>query len=248
VGRFSFVDDPQTIPPVRQVAGRGGNAGSVARVVDTGLGSGGTSLRARLRDNARRRVLNWVYGAETTFPGDPRRRLIADHTVTADVRLVQYHANDGYPVKVGKYTGITHTAVMLHGGLHRPDWVSVVHAHRRDGEWAWPEGAMHSKGPIEIGSDVLIAYEALILSGVKIGHGAVVAARAVVTRDVEPYEIVAGNPARHIKYRFDEPTREALLRIAWWDWPEEKVSRLRPEIDSPDVQGFVERHDPLRQN
>ncbi|HEV7193732.1 MAG TPA: CatB-related O-acetyltransferase [Jatrophihabitantaceae bacterium] len=215
-------------------------------MVDTGLGSSGTNLRARLRDKARRRVLNWVYGAETTFPGDPRRRLIADHTVTADVRLVQYHANDGDPVTVGKYTGITHTAVMLHGGLHRADWVSVVHAHRdADGAWTWPEGAMHSKGPIEIGSDVLITYEALIMSGVKIGHGAIVAPRAVVTKDVEPYEIVGGNPARHIKYRFDEPTREALLRIAWWDWPEEKVSRLRHEIDSPDVAGFVARHDPL---
>jgi hypothetical protein len=63
----------------------------VSRVVDTGLGSSGTNLRARLRDKARRRVLNWVYGVETTFPGDPRRRLIADHTVTADVRLVHAH-------------------------------------------------------------------------------------------------------------------------------------------------------------
>jgi hypothetical protein len=85
------------------------------------------------------------------------------------------------------------------------------------------------------------------MSGVTIGHGAIVAPRAVVLHDVQPYEIVGGNPAKHIKWRFDEPTREALLRIAWWDWPEEKVARHRHEIDSPDVQGFIERHDPLRQ-
>jgi acetyltransferase-like isoleucine patch superfamily enzyme len=170
--------------------------------------------------------------------------LVADDTVTADVRLVQYHQNDGYPVTVGKYTGITHTAVIYHGGLHRPDWVSAVHAHFEDGEWKWPEGSLHSKGPIVIGCDVLIAFEALIFSGVTIGHGAIVAPRAVVVHDVQPYEIVGGNPAKRLKWRFDEPTREALLRIAWWDWPEEKVRRHRHEIDSPDVAGFIRRHDP----
>lgn len=79
-----------------------------------------------------------------------------------------------------------------------------------------------------------------------IGDGAIVAPRSVVIHDVEPYEIVAGNPARHVKWRFDEETRAALLRIRWWDWPEEKVARLRHEIDSPDVTGFVARHDPAR--
>jgi carbonic anhydrase/acetyltransferase-like protein (isoleucine patch superfamily) len=93
---------------------------------------------------------------------------------------------------------------------------------------------------------VLVAFEALITSGVTIGHGAIVAPRAVVVSDVAPYEIVGGNPAKHLKWRFDEETRAALLRISWWDWPEEKVNRLRHEIDSPDVAGFVARHDPAR--
>jgi acetyltransferase-like isoleucine patch superfamily enzyme len=215
-------------------------------VTYTGLGATGSGLRYRLKEKLRRRVRAWIFGIEANFPGDPRRRLIADHTVTADLRLVQYHPGDGSPVTIGKYSGVTHSAVILHGGLHRSDWVGVVHAHPENGVWVFPDGAMHSKGPVVIGSDVLVGYEALIMSGVRIGHGAVVAARTVVTHDIEPYEIVAGNPARHIKYRFDEPTREALLRIAWWDWPEEKVTRLRAEIDSPDVQGFVVRHDPAR--
>ena len=202
--------------------------------------------RVRARDAAQRQVREWIFGAEATFPGDPRRRVIADDTVTADMRTVQYHPADGDPVTIGKYSGITHSAVIFHGGLHRSDWVSAVHAHRDGDAWVWPDGAMHSKGPVVIGSDVLITFEAVIMSGVTIGHGAIVAPRAVVVRDVEPYEIVAGNPARHVKWRFDEPTRAALLRIAWWDWPEDKVRRLRHEIDSPDVQGFVERHDPAR--
>jgi acetyltransferase-like isoleucine patch superfamily enzyme len=209
------------------------------------------AARLRASDAARRQVLQWVFGPESVFPGDPRRRVIMDHTNTVDFRAIQYHENDGHPIRIGKYTGITHSAILMHGGMHRSDWVSAVHAHRRNndpnGEWVFPEGALHDAGPIVIGCDVLVAYEAMIFSGVTIGHGAIIAARAVVTKDVEPYSIVGGNPARHIKWRFDEPTREALLRIAWWDWPEEKVARHRHEIDSPDVQGFIERHDPLRQ-
>ncbi len=205
------------------------------------------TARLRARAAAQRQVREWVFGAESVFPGDPRRRVIADDSVTADVRTVQYHPDDGYPVTIGKYSGVTHSAVIFHGGLHRSNWVSAVHAHREDGEWAWPEGAMHSNGPVVIGNDVLVTYEAMIMSGVTIGDGAIIAPRAVVTHDVEPYSIVGGNPAKRIKWRFDEETRAALLRIRWWDWPEEKVRQLRAEIDSPDVQGFIERHDPARQ-
>ena len=68
-------------------------------------------------------------------------------------------------------------------------------------------------GPVVIGNDVWIGREALILSGVTIGDGAVIGARAVVTRDIAPYSIVAGNPARHLKYRFPEDIVEALLRL-----------------------------------
>jgi hypothetical protein len=204
------------------------------------------AARLRARAAAQRQVRQWVFGSEANFPGDPRRRLIADDSVTAEARLVQYGPDDGAPVTIGKYSGLTHSAVIFHGGLHRSDWVSAVHAHRVDGEWTWPEGAMHSNGPVVIGNDVLVTFEAVIMSGVTIGDGAIIAPRAVVTRDVEPYEIVGGNPAKHLKWRFDEQTRAALLRIRWWDWPEEKVQRLRHEIDSPDVQGFVARHDPAR--
>ncbi len=215
-------------------------------VTNTGSGGTGGGLRYRLREAMRRRVQMWIFGAEANFPGDPRRRIVHDQTVTADLRLIQYHKDDGYPVTVGKYSGLTHTAVIMHGGLHHADWVGVLHARPVNGTLVIPEETLHSKGPVVIGSDVLVGFEALIMSGVTIGHGAIVVPRAVVTHDVEPYEIVGGNPARHIRYRFDEETRAALLRIAWWDWPEEKVNRLRHEIDSPDVQGFVERHDPQR--
>lgn len=74
-----------------------------------------------------------------------------------------------------------------------------------------------------IGNDVWIGMNAIVMRGVKIGDGAVVAAGAVVTKDVEPYSIVGGNPARHIKYRFSEQVIERLLEIRWWDWPEQRI-------------------------
>jgi acetyltransferase-like isoleucine patch superfamily enzyme len=189
-------------------------------------------------------VQRWIFGPEANFPGDPRRRILHDDTTTADVRLIQFHRHDGDPVTVGRYSAIAHSATILHGGMHHPEWVGVAHAHLRpDGRLAIPQSSVRSNGPVVIGSDVLIGFEALVLSGVTIGHGAIVASRAVVTRDVEPFEIVGGNPIRHIGYRFDEATRAALLRIAWWDWPDEKIARHRDEIDSPDVEAFVARHD-----
>lgn len=200
--------------------------------------------RGRARDNVARRVRYWVMGTESNFPGDPRRQLNADHTAWAPMRLVQFFATDGEPVTVGRYSGIHHTVTIFQGGLHHTDWVSVTHVHLQNGKLAVPEELPYSNGPVVIGSDVWIGFEALIMSGVTIGHGAVVAARAVVTRSVEPYAIVGGSPAKLLKYRFDEETREAMLRIKWWDWPDAKIAALRAEIDSPDVAGFIARHDP----
>jgi len=76
-----------------------------------------------------------------------------------------------------------------------------------------------SRGDTTIGNDVWLGYQALVLPGVTIGHGAVVAAASVVTRDVPPYAVVAGNPARVVRMRYDEDDVGRLLRAAWWDWP-----------------------------
>jgi acetyltransferase-like isoleucine patch superfamily enzyme len=100
--------------------------------------------------------------------------------------------------------------------------------------------ASQKRVPI-IGHDVWIGMNSVVLRGVTVGHGAVIGAGAVVTHDVEPYSIVAGVPARHVKYRFPGPIREALLEIKWWDWDED---RLRDAIPSfYDVGEFVRRHD-----
>ena len=85
--------------------------------------------------------------------------------------------------------------------------------------------AWDNKGDIVIGNDVWIGYEAVILSGVTIGNGAIIGTRAVVTKDVPPYTIVGGIPAKPIRKRFDDETIEKLEGLQWWDWNEEKIAR-----------------------
>lgn len=92
--------------------------------------------------------------------------------------------------------------------------------------------AWDNKGDIVIGSDVWIGYEAVILSGVTVGHGAIIGTRAVVTKDVPPYTIVGGVPAKPIRKRFADDVIEKLLALRWWDWPAEKIRQCLPYIQS----------------
>ena len=100
--------------------------------------------------------------------------------------------------------------------------------------------AWDQKGDIIIGNDVWIGYEAVILPGVTIGDGAVIGCRAVVTKDVPPYTIVGGVPAKPIRKRFDEETIKELQKIKWWDWPEEKIAGKIPAIQAGDLEELRE--------
>lgn len=97
--------------------------------------------------------------------------------------------------------------------------------------------AWDNKGDINIGNDVWIGYEAVILAGVTVGDGAVIGTRAVVTKDVPPYTVVGGVPAKPIKRRFSEERIDQLLKMRWWDWPEEKIAENIEAIQS----GYMEQ-------
>lgn len=98
--------------------------------------------------------------------------------------------------------------------------------------------AWDNKGDIVIGNDVWIGYEAVILSGVTIGDGAVIGSRAVVTKDVEPYTIVGGGPAKPIRKRFDEQMIKKLEKIGWWNWDEEQIRQNLEAIQVGDVDAL----------
>lgn len=96
-----------------------------------------------------------------------------------------------------------------------------------------------NKGDIIIGNDVWIGYEAVILAGVTIGDGAVIGSRALVTKDVAPYTIVGGIPAKPIRKRFAEGTIKALLELKWWDWPKERIAQNITAIQSGAIEKLV---------
>ena len=99
--------------------------------------------------------------------------------------------------------------------------------------------AWDRKGDIIIGNDVWIGYEAVIMSGVTIGDGAIIGARSVVTKDIPPYTIVGGVPARQIRRRFSEETIAALLELKWWNWTREKIARKIEAIKNGDMKALV---------
>ena len=145
-------------------------------------------------------------------------------------------------LKIGKYCSIADQVTILLGGNHRLYWATTYPFTWLLDEWPEAEGMpchMSSEGDVVIGNDVWIGQEAFILSGVTIGHGAVVGARAVVAEDVEPYSIVAGNPARLVRKRFDDKVIERLLEMAWWDWPVEKIRKNLHLLCSNNLDGLL---------
>lgn len=95
------------------------------------------------------------------------------------------------------------------------------------------------KGDTVIGNDVWIGYKAVIMPGVKVGDGAIIAAKSVVVGDVQPYTIVGGNPAKPIRQRFNDEVIQALLEIAWWNWDIEKITRNLETIVAADIEALI---------
>lgn len=136
--------------------------------------------------------------------------------------------DEGARLYIGKFCSIADEVTIFLGGEHRTDWASTYPFSALISEWpnaVSVEGHPKTKGDVIIGNDVWIGYGSTILSGVKIGNGAVIGAKSVVTKDVEPYSIVAGNPIKFIKNRFSNDSIEKLLKVEWWDWEIEKIKK-----------------------
>lgn len=139
---------------------------------------------------------------------------------------------------VGNYSGLDGTWILgMDHGARRVSWYPHRIHFAMEGNY---DDYPVPTGDTIVGSDVWTMENCLILAGVKIGDGAFVAAGAVVTKDVPPYAIVGGNPAKLIRYRFSEEQIAALLEIRWWDWPEDQVRAAVPYLESEDIDAFIE--------
>jgi acetyltransferase-like isoleucine patch superfamily enzyme len=151
---------------------------------------------------------------------------------------------EGAKLEIGKFCSIAENVNIFLGGNHRVDWVSTYPFNRIEifkdlsGDIV---GHPFSKGNVIIGNDVWIGWGASIMSGVKIGTGAVIGAFSVVTKDVKPYEIVAGNPIKHIRFRFDQKTINELLASKWWDKDLDKIKSISPLLCSELVDQLINK-------
>lgn len=153
--------------------------------------------------------------------------------------LYHYPVN-GDRLKIGKFCSIACGAKFLFTSANHalgslstypfPIFFEEWGLDAKDIRQAWDK-----RGDIVIGNDVWIGFEAVILSGVTVGDGAIIGSRAVVTKDVPPYTIVGGAPARPIRRRFEDAVIEKLEALRWWDWDEEAIRRAIPAIQSGDL-------------
>ncbi|MGB8468133.1 MAG: CatB-related O-acetyltransferase [Candidatus Babeliales bacterium] len=148
---------------------------------------------------------------------------------------------DGTSWSVGKFCSIADGATFFLGGNHRMDWITTYPFPAFFPEANSIAEYKSTKGNVAIGNDVWIGTHAIILSGVTVGDGAVVGAYSIVTKNVPPYAVVAGNPARIIKYRFTPEIIAALLKMQWWNWPIEKIKTHMHILCSTRIDQFIHR-------
>ena len=159
-------------------------------------------------------------------------------------QVLYHYPINGDKLKIGKFCSIACGATFL--------FTSANHTLRSLSTYPFPiffeewgldkkgiRSAWDNKGDIVIGNDVWIGYQAVILSGVTVGDGAIIGARALVTKDVPPYTIVGGVPAKPIRKRFDQATIAQLEALRWWDWDAEKIRRNLPAIQSGHVSALA---------
>ena len=153
--------------------------------------------------------------------------------------------SDGNPAAklvIGNFCSIADGCNIFLGGNHRTDWVTTYpfgHIHHNIFKDFKGKGHPDTKGDVIIGNDVWIAANVTIMSGVTIGDGAVIANNSHVVKDIEPYSIVGGNPAKLIKKRFTDEQIKKLLEIKWWNWDDTKINKFSPLLCNQNIDNFI---------
>ena len=146
-------------------------------------------------------------------------------------------------LKIGKFCSIASGTVFILAGNqgHNHKWISTYPFIGKK-EFSESKNGFIKSGDTVVGNDVWIGSEAMIMPGVSIGDGAVIGSRSLVTKDVPPYAIVGGNPAKIIKMRFNEEEVKMLRELSWWDWPIEKINEAMEYICSGNIEDFYKKY------
>ena len=169
--------------------------------------------------------------------------VVGRHTYFSGGPNVQLFKGGSDKVRFGSFCSIAKGVEIMTDGAHPVDWVSTYPFRIIWGlPGAYEDGHPPKSGDINIGNDVWIASEVMVLPGVTIGDGAVIAARSVVTRDIPPYSIAGGVPAKVIRYRFSSEVIDALLKIKWWEWNDDKIKEAIPFLSSDNIEEFISRY------
>ncbi len=170
---------------------------------------------------------------------------VGRHTYGVKSRTV-FEATRSHPVKIGNFCSIASGVVVLGQSDHRTDLPSIYPFRTLFFPRLRPGGNSNvgnldavGRGPVVIGHDVWLGKNAIVLSGVTIGTGAVIGAGAVVAREVAPYAVVVGNPARVVRHRFAPDIVARLLDSQWWDLPDEELLALEAEFYDPNIEVFL---------
>jgi acetyltransferase-like isoleucine patch superfamily enzyme len=152
------------------------------------------------------------------------------------------HWSNNAKLMVGNFCSIAPNVNIYLGGNHNIDWVTTYpFGHIHQNTFPHFNGAGHpsTKGDVIIGNDVWISSDVTIMSGITIGDGAVIANNSHVVKNVEPYSLVGGNPAKLIKYRFTPEQIEKLLEIKWWNWDDEKINKFTLLLCNNNINEFI---------
>jgi acetyltransferase-like isoleucine patch superfamily enzyme len=143
--------------------------------------------------------------------------------------------NEDANLFIGKYCSIAEGVTIFLGGNHRTDWISTYPFNALPGYFPESQnikGHPATKGDVKIGNDVWIGFGVTIMSGITIGNGAVIGAKSVITKNIAPYEIWGGNPAKLIKKRFKDEKITQLENIKWWDWNQNRINENIKNLQS----------------
>jgi acetyltransferase-like isoleucine patch superfamily enzyme len=176
-----------------------------------------------------------------SYQNQNRIRKVGKHTY-GQQNIEIYYWGEGTWLDIGSFCSISGYVHVYLGGNHRTDWATTYpFGHINQSIFKNFNGVGHpqTKGDVTIGNDVWIGTHVTIMSGITIGDGACIASNSVITKDVEPYSIIGGNPAKLIKKRFDDETTQQLLEFKWWELEDSYIDQMSPYLCSENFKEYL---------